>query len=172
MPASRSFSPLKTLVASACLALLSACAGVASIPPGTSTEQLLQQRGRATLDYPRPEGGQRFIWSGQPMGQFTWITDTDAQGKVLQHIQALTSERFNLLDHGEWDSNRVMYEFGPPAEISRVGLRGEHIVWSYRFKENGVWNSLMHVHFNHQGQLTKYYPGPDPLFDPRERFGF
>src|SRR5690606_24535211 len=118
------------------------------------------------------EGGKRFIWSGQPMGQFTWITDTDAKGIVIANFQALTSERFTQLDHGQWDTDRVMYEFGPPAEISRVGLRGEQTVWSYRFREQAVWNSLMHVHFDQQGKLTKYYPGPDPLWDPRERLGF
>ncbi|MFA7679270.1 MAG: hypothetical protein WCY07_03860 [Pigmentiphaga sp.] len=171
MPSLTRSSVLKTGLAGVFLSLLAACAGPSSIQLGTPVQQVLTQQGQATLDYPRPGGGQRFIWSGQPMGQFTWITDTDAQGLVIDNFQALTSERFTQLDHGEWDSNRVMFEFGPPAEISRVGLRGEHIVWSYRFREQGVWNSLMHVHFDHQGKLTKYYPGPDPLWDPRERLG-
>src|SRR5690606_26285604 len=130
MPSLTRSSVLKTGLAGVFLSLLAACAGPSSIQLGTPVQQVLTQQGQATLDYPRPGGGQRFIWSGQPMGQFTWITDTDAQGLVIDNFQALTSERFTQLDHGEWDSNRVMYEFGPPAEISRVGLRAEHIVWS------------------------------------------
>ena len=42
-------------------------------------------------------------------------------------------------------------------------------VWSYRYKEAGVWNSLMHVHFDGQGVVRHMLNGPDPMYEPRDR---
>ncbi|MPS29363.1 hypothetical protein [Pigmentiphaga sp.] len=152
-------------------ALLAACASPAGIQPGESGSAVTARLGRPTLERPLPGGGQRLIYSSQPMGQYAWITDVGPDGKVIGTTQALTSERFRMLDSGHWDTDRLLFEFGPPAEITRVGLRGEQIVWGYRFREDGVWNSLMYVYVTDKGVVTRYHPGPDPLMEPRFQLG-
>ncbi|MDX3907206.1 MAG: hypothetical protein QHC78_16070 [Pigmentiphaga sp.] len=151
--------------------LLGACASPAGIQPGEPASAVTERLGRPTLQRPLPNGGERLIYSSQPMGQYAWITDIGPDGKVIATTQALTSERFRMLDAGRWDTERLLFEFGPPAEITRVGLRGEQIVWGYRFREDGVWNSLMYVYVNDQGIVTRYHPGPDPLMEPRFQLG-
>lgn len=157
----------RTALMLAVAAVLGACASPANIQPGESSSAVISRLGQPTLQRPLPGGGERLIWSGQPMGQFVWISDTDASGRVVSTFQALTSERFQMLDKGRWDKDRLLFEFGPPAEINRVGLKGEHIVWNYRFREDGVWNSLMYVYTDANGIVTKHHPGPDPMFEPR-----
>ena len=39
----------------------------------------------------------------------------------------------------------------------------DYEVWSYRYKEAGVWNSLMSVHFDQQGVVRQMLNGPDPM---------
>ncbi|GAA4328189.1 lipoprotein [Pigmentiphaga soli] len=154
--------------AAAAALLLAACASPASIQPGEPLGSVTQRLGRPTLEMPRPDGGTRLIWSTQPMGQFVWVTDVDASGKTISNQQALTTENFDRIKIGEWDTERLRYEFGPPAEISRVGLRGEHLVWSYRYRQDGVWNSLMHIYISDSGKVERFHPGPDPLAEPRD----
>jgi hypothetical protein len=38
--------------------------------------------------------------------------------------------------------------------------------WSYRFKENGVWNTLMNVMFDESGIARQTINTPDPLYTP------
>ena len=61
----------------------------------------------------------------------------------------------------------MLCEFGPPAEQGGVGLPSSiQIVWSYRYKQNGVWDSLMHVYFGTDGErVTRFHPGPDPMYE-------
>ncbi|VCU69786.1 hypothetical protein PIGHUM_01851 [Pigmentiphaga humi] len=160
---------------SACMlglaALLAGCATPAGIQPGESASAAIARIGAPTLQRPLPDGGERLLWSTQPMGQFVWISDVGPDGKVVETFQALTSERFAMLDSGTWNTDRLLFEFGPPAEISRVGLHGENIVWDYRFREDGVWNSMMYVYVNEQGVVTRHHPGPDPLTELRFQMG-
>lgn len=164
-----------TLRRGACLlgmaALLTACASPAGITPGEPVSAVTARLGAPALQRPLPNGGERIIYTSQPMGQYAWITDVGPDGKVVATTQALTSERFRMLDSGRWDTDRLLFEFGPPAEISRVGLRGEHIVWAYRFREDGVWNSMMYVFVDDNGVVTRYHPGPDPVMEPRFQMG-
>jgi hypothetical protein len=42
-------------------------------------------------------------------------------------------------------------------------------VWSYPYKEAGVWDSIMSVHFDRNGILQRMQNGPDPRRDPDSR---
>lgn len=153
------------------LALLYGCASVQSVAPGTPLAQVEAQFGRPNYSCPLPDGGRRVIWSGQPFGQFAWGTNVDAQGRVGQVTPLLTDQHFQVLREGSWTPEQVLCEFGPPAEKSGVGLPSSiQIVWSYRYRQSGVWNSLMHVYFGTDGErVTRFHPGPDPMYD-RDRF--
>lgn len=153
-------------------ALLSGCASIKSIPPGTPFAQVQAEFGRPNYTCPLPDGGERVIWSGQPFGQFAWGTNVDAQGRVGEIQQLLTDQHFRVLDEGTWTAQQVLCEFGPPAETESVGMPSvRQVVWSYRYQQDGVWNSLMYVYMGRNGdQVTRHHPGPDPLYEPREGF--
>lgn len=154
----------------AILGLLTACASMTSIPPGTPVQQVQSQFGQARYTCTNKDGDERMIWSQQPYGQYAWGTNVTAAGTVVGILPVLTDEHFEILGSGTWTPDQVRCEFGPPAEIDTVGLpSSREIVWSYRYKQSHVWNSLMYVHFGVDGQaVTRFYPGPDPLYDPKD----
>lgn len=153
--------------AAAMLGLLTACANMASIPPGTPVQQVQAQFGQPSYTCTNKDGGQRMIWSQQPYGQFAWGTNVDTAGRTEGVLPVLTDEHFQVLATGAWTPDQVRCEFGPPAEVGAVGLPGSlQIVWSYRYRQDHVWNSLMYVYFGTDGlAVTRFHPGPDPLYD-------
>ncbi len=164
--------PLKLVLVTTLVALTAGCASITSVPPGTPAPQMISQFGAPTYQCPLETGGTRLIWSLQPFGQQAWATNTDAQGRIDGVKPVLTDAHFNVLREGVWTPEKLLCEFGPPAEKSAVGLPSvRQIVWSYRYQQDGVWNSLMHVYLGRDGsQVTRFHPGPDPMYE-RSRFG-
>jgi hypothetical protein len=116
----------------------------------------------------RTADGERLLYPTAPFGQSAYLVDVGRDGRVRGVSEALTDERFYRITKGEWTLAQVQQEFGPPAETSVQPLKHQQI-WSYRYRQQGVWNSLMHVHFDEAGIVQDYYPGPDPHFDPDAR---
>lgn len=160
---------IRTGLSAITLALLGACANMAKTPPGTPVSQVVAQFGQPTIACPLPDGGQRMIWSMQPLGQYAWGTNVDASGRTDKIVPVLTDQHFKVLSQGTWTPQQVLCEFGPPAEKDGVGLPSEiQIVWSYRYRQDGVWNSLMYVYFGQDGShVTRHHPGPDPMYEER-----
>lgn len=50
--------------------------------------------------------------------------------------------------------------YGPPDDTTYLHLRGLN-VWSYRYKESGVWDSMMHIMMDRQGVVRETMSGPD-----------
>lgn len=160
----------RVAVALAAAGLMSACANMSDTPPGASLQDVEARYGKADYSCPAGQGGQRLIWTQQPYGQYAWTAVADASGKIDRIVPALTDARFRALSTGSWTPEQVRCEFGPPAEVSLIGLPGaRQVVWSYRYKQDGAWNSLMYVYFGADGQrVTRHHAGPDPMFDPIE----
>lgn len=149
--------------------LLSACSSMQEIPPGTSLAEVQARYGAPTVDCPLPDGTHRLVWATAPMGQYAWSTVTTTDGRVGNVEQILTDAAFAQVQTGTWDRERLQCTFGPPAEVSTVGLPGsQQNVWSYRYRQSGAWNSLMHFYFSEDGRVVRMHPGPDPMFDPPE----
>ncbi|WP_233238452.1 hypothetical protein [Bordetella sp. LUAb4] len=152
----------------------------ARVPPGAPLTQVEAEYGRPnftcerTSPGPGPgrEGGQRVIWTQQPLGQYAWGANVGPDGRIDRVERLLTDEHFKLLSDGDWPADRVRCEFGPPAIIDQVGLPSvRQVVWSYRYRENDVWNSLMYVYMGRDGdRVTRHHPGPDPMYE-EDRFG-
>ncbi|HUH39938.1 MAG TPA: hypothetical protein VL024_03605 [Castellaniella sp.] len=153
---------------------LAGCANIAAVAPDTPLDQVQAQFGTPTLQCISRSGAQRVIWSQQPFGQYAWGSDLDAQRRVIQIEPVLTDAHFKVLASGVWSPDQVRCEFGPPAQIDSVGLPSvRQIVWNYRYRQDGVWNSLMFVFFGNDGQqVTKFHPGPDPMYLQDDRSGF
>ena len=156
---------LATLVA---MSALAGCAAIRQFPsPGDSTEQVIAKMGHPNAVY--PEGsGQEFEYTAQPMGEFCWMAHMGPDGRLLSFEQVLTGAKFATIPIGHANKADVLRTIGRPAEQSRVRLHN-YEVWSYRYKEAGAWNSLMHVHFDEQGVVRQMMNGPDPMFEVRDR---
>jgi hypothetical protein len=150
--------------------LLAGCASWAPQPkiiPGDSADSVRARLGNPTSVYPLP-GGQELEYATGPFGQKTWMVRLDANGKVTSAEQVLTAQTFAKIRTGEFRKDDVLRLIGRPAERSRVYLHN-YEVWSYRYKENDVWNSMMHVHFDEDGVVRMLMSGPDPMFSDERR---
>jgi hypothetical protein len=156
------------LAALACL--LSACAPLFRQPPpvGAPVGDVVAALGQPAASYPDPGGGQVLEYRGQPMGQFQHMARIGPDGRLLSFEQVLTSENFARVKIGQWTKDDILRNYGRPAEISRVAFHN-YEVWSYRYKEAGVWNSMMSVHFDQNGVVQQMLNGPDPMYDDRFR---
>jgi hypothetical protein len=163
--------PLLRITTVALLLALGACAGIIRQAPsiGDPVAVVQQKMGAPTGVY-RDGADQVFEYATGPMGQQTFMARIGADGRLGAYEQVLTSEKFATVKIDAATKDDVLRTFGRPAEKSRVAMR-DYEVWSYRYKESGVWNSLMHVHFDQQGVVRQMMNGPDPLYDPRDRQG-
>lgn len=113
---------LKTLLLAFAALCLSGCAvfPISSVKPGMSREEVIATMGPpgAVVDL-RP--GTRLQYSGQPGGQFAFMVDLDAAGRVGSVRQVLTEKDFERITPGKWTEADVLREFGRPALIGRVG---------------------------------------------------
>ena len=152
--------------------LLSGCAGMLREAPNPGDPQDVVQAklGAPTAVY-ADANGRTLEYATGPMGQNTWMARLGPDGRLQSYEQVLTSEKFATIKIDAATREEVLRTLGRPAERSQVAMR-DYEVWSYRYKEAGVWNSLMHVHFDAQGVVRQMMNGPDPMYEPRDRFGF
>jgi hypothetical protein len=158
------------LLAALSLSALSACSTMfrQPPPPGAPLAQVTAALGQPNAVYPEPDGGQVLEYRGQPMGQFQHMARIGPDGRLRSWEQVLTSENFAKVKIGQWTKDDILRNYGRPAEISRVAFHN-YEVWSYRYKEAGVWNSMMSVHFDERGVVQQMLNGPDPMYDDRFR---
>jgi len=149
---------------------LAGCTTMADLPPGSPFEQVQGRYGAPTVTCPLPDGSRRVVWSQQPFGQYAWGGMVDPAGRMGRIDPVLTDEHFRVLDQGTWTPEQVTCEFGPPAEVSQAGLPSvRQVIWAYRYKQDGVWNSLMYVYLGRNGdRVTRFHPGPDPMYEDRD----
>lgn len=166
---------MKTMIRFATLSaalLLAGCAGMLreAPAPGDPAEVVRAKLGAPTAVYD-DAGGRTLEYATGPMGQFTWMARLGPDGRLQSYEQVLTSEKFATIRIDQATREQVLHTLGRPAERSHVAMR-DYEVWSYRYKEAGVWNSLMHVHFDAAGVVRQMMNAPDPMYEPRDRFGF
>lgn len=157
------------ILATGAALMLGACTSMQDIPPGASLADVQARYGAPTIECPLPDGSRNMVWSTQPMGQYAWSTQTSPEGTVGVVEQILTDAAFRKVEVGSWDTAQLRCTFGPPADISTVGLPSvRQTVWSYRYRQSGAWNSLMHIYLSNDGIVQKMHPGPDPLYERPE----
>jgi hypothetical protein len=151
--------------------LLGGCALVREAPKvGDPADAVQAKLGRPTAVYPLDGGGQELEYATGPMGQFTWMARLGPDGRLASYEQVLTGEKFATIKVDKANKDEVLRTIGRPAERSRVAMHN-YEVWSYRYKEASVWNSMMHVHFDQDGIVRQMLNGPDPMFDWRDKGG-
>jgi hypothetical protein len=158
-------------ILTAILITLQGCANFAGPPiqAGASEADVIARLGAPTHRY--PDGKDQVLeYANGPWGQTTYIARIGADGRLASYQQVLTTEKFATIKVGEANKESVLRTIGAPSE--RVYLRLPQLeVWSYPYKENGAWDSVMHVHFDNAGIVRKMENGPDMRRDPDSRFG-
>ena len=150
------------LCATIALAGLASCASDPhQIAVGMSREEVLSRFGTPALDEP-DRGGERLVFATAPMGQFAFGVDLAGDGTVERVEQVLTLEGFGQIQVGSWSEQDILWHFGPPAIRHTLN---DHLVWDYRYRESGVYNSLFSVTFDHEGLVAATQNGPDWSFD-------
>ncbi|WP_426102638.1 hypothetical protein [Massilia sp. TSP1-1-2] len=157
-----------TLLAAA--GTLAGCAGMLRTPPaiGDSLAVVTAKFGQPTARYPAPSG-QVLEYATGPFGQATWMARMGPDGRLASFEQVLTGEIFATIKIGVATKADVLHTLGRPAERSYLALPDLE-VWSYRYKESGVWNSMMHVHFDRGGIVRMMQNGPDPMYEEKRLF--
>ncbi len=156
------------------LFLLSACALLqpVSLVPGESETEVVAKLGRPTARMPDGNGnGFVLEYNRNPWGQAIDMARFDENGRLISYEQVLTVEKFATIKPGIADKSFVLRTIGHPSETSWLS-RQELEVWTYPYKEQGAWNSLMHVHFDKNGIVRKMENGQDLRFDRDGKFGF
>jgi hypothetical protein len=149
------------------LGLVAGCGTISDFPPGTSIDQVQHKYGSPTVICPDADGEQRMVWSTQPAGRKAWATHVDVQGRVGIIEEVLTDEAFRRLDGSQWTQEQVRCEFGPPADVSQVGLgSARQLVWTYRYRQSGAWDAFMYIYFGYDGaHVRRFHPGFDFISD-------
>lgn len=81
-----------------------------------------------------------------------------------------TDAAFAAIAIGKDTQHTVRATFGPPDETTYLALRDLQ-VWSYRYRQQDVWYSMMHIHFDRNGIVRELQSGPDPERD-EHHFGW
>ena len=153
----------------AALAMLSML-GCAGVPPnvGEPISAVEAKLGKPTGVYSKP-GETRLEYATGPFGQFTYMATIGPDGRLTSYEQVLTGEKYATINVDQATKQDVLYTLGRPAETSYLS-RQKLEVWSYRYKESGVWNSMMHVHFDDGGIVRMMQNGPDMEREERRSF--
>lgn len=163
---------IKMLLSLSAALVLAACAAPfssAGFAPGTPREEVFARMGQPTRVVPLQDGGQRLQYTLQPAGQYAWMVDLDANGKVMNARQALTEGNFNRIVPGQWTGADVEREFGPPARIERVASWNGPVM-TYRWRDLQNADMFYWVYLDPQGIVRRAHPGMefrDRLFEGR-----
>ena len=144
--------------------ILSGCAQVSSVQPGTPVADVLKQYGSPDIICPSRDGGRRMVWTQQPQGETAYALHVSKQGIVGAPQQVLTEQSFSILGNGEvWTRERVHCEFGPPANITRDDWGDDRQwIWSYRYMRGQGDAEIMYVYLGNDGaRVTKFRSLPD-----------
>ena len=155
------------LLLAASLLWLSACAfhPFSAVTPGMSREEVIARMGRPSAIVPLKQGT-RLQYSGQPTGQFAFMVDLDAAGRVLSARQVLNARDFARIEPGKWTRDDVLREFGPPARVDRVASwQGD--VLTYRWYD--LQDLFYWVYLDGNQVVQKAHPGMEYVNAPNDR---
>lgn len=161
-------SPLPALFLFISVAL-AGCTTLFGPPPalGDTEEIVLTKRGTPTARY--QDGKDTLLEYRQgPSGQYTFMARIGPDGKLISFEQVLTVEKFASIQIDQASKQDVLNTVGQPTETAFFPLI-QMDVWSYRYKENDVWNSMMHIYFDGNSIVRRMENGRDPLYEPRDR---
>ena len=144
--------------------LASGCASFQKPYPGMPESELVNIRGEPNAEY--QDGDIRTLeWTAPATGQYTYMARIAPDGRMISDEQVLTVEKFHSLKPGISTKYDVLRTVGHPNRMESEYLPlADSDVWSYRYKESGVWDSMMSIHFDRKGVVKRLENGIDPLY--------
>ncbi len=144
--------------------LLSGCTSIKYPELGISETELVSIRGKPFHEM--QDGNVRILeWTASNSNQYTYMAKIGPDGKLLSYEQVLTVAKFSTLKPGISTKEDVLKTVGHPNLFESEYLPlVDSEVWTYRYKESGVWDSMMHIHFDHNGIVKRLENGLDPLY--------
>lgn len=168
----RPVSSLKNALVMVALLTMSACAGFGAPPVniGDTEAEVVAKLGAPTHRY-QLENGRVLEYARGPWGQETHMARIGPDGRLANYEQVLKREKFAELVIGKTTKQDVLRTIGAPSETSYLRLKDLE-VWSYPYKENDVWNSIMHVQFDRNGIVDSLVNTQDLRYDQDGLFPF
>lgn len=152
----------------ACLLLLSTlilggCVSGPPLMPGDTEQDVIAKRGVPAFRY--QDGNQIVLeYPGGYYGQYSYMARLGPDGRLMGYEQIKTVEKFATIKINQSTKLDVLKAVGHPSETSWLSLP-QLEVWSYRYRENDVWNSIMHIQFDQAGIVRRMENLRDPMFD-------
>lgn len=152
--------------------LLSGCATLFAPPPpaGTPVEAVIARYGQPAMIY--QVGKIKVLeWPTHEDSQYAFMAQVDAHGKLIWYGNVRTTEQFSKVIVNQFNKNDVLVTLGHPSETEYLTLKKQE-VWSYRFREEGMWDSIMHFYFNGNGIVCNMEKTQDTRFEENQAFSF
>jgi hypothetical protein len=150
------------------LLTIAALAGCAAHPDllrvGMTRDELDARFGKPSAERHDGDDDVR-IYTSAPLGQVASAAHIGPDGRVTAVEPLFNTEHFALIQVDRWSEADVLAHFGKPSEIS--GTRN-YLVWGYRYREAGEWNSMFSVMFDKAGIVRQTQNGPDEMYDPED----
>lgn len=137
---------------------------------GETEAEVVAKLGQPTARIP-DRNGYLLEYSRNPWGQAIDMARFGTDGRLISYEQVLTTEKFATIQLGISNKEDVLRIVGHPSETVFFP-RQQLEAWTYPYKEAGLWNSQMHIHFDHDGIVRKMENGQDLRFDRDSKFGF
>lgn len=160
----------RALVGLGLAALVAACASPFhgwDVQPGTPRQEVLARLGPPTRVVSMA-GGERLQYSQQPFGQFAWMVDLDASGRVVRARQVLNAADFQRIVPDRWTRTDVEREFGPPARVDGV-VSWHGPVLTYRWRDADRSDMFWWVYLDERGVVRRSHQGMEFVNAPNER---
>ena len=162
----QSTAMLRLLLCCAAVLLLSGCAGNPfrpySLEPGLARDAVIARLGPPGRVVPLATG-ERLQYSLQPFGQYAWMVDIDAAGRVMRSRQVLTAAEFYRIEPGKWTRADVEREFGRPAKIDSVSSWNGPIM-TYRWNDGS--DMFYWVYLDARDVVQRAHPGMEFINAP------
>ncbi len=157
-------SRILIVTAALSVSLLSGCASFQRPQPGISEAEVIALRGKPV--YEMQDGDIRLLeWPANNSNQYSYMAKIGQDGKLISFEQVLTVENFSALKPGISTKEDVLKKVGHPNRFESEYLPlVDSEVWTYRYKESGAWDSMMHIHFDRNGIVKRLENGLDPLY--------
>ncbi|MDI1272401.1 hypothetical protein [Polaromonas sp.] len=146
---------------------LSGCAlhPFSAVQPGMSQGEVVARVGTPGAVVAIPQGT-RLQYSGQPTGQFAFMVDLDASGRVSSVRQVLNARDFARIEPGKWTRDDVLREFGRPTLVDRVASWPGDIL-TYRWYD--LQDLFYWVYLDNNQVVQKAHPGMEFVNAPNDR---
>ena len=154
---------IRTMLLAAVPVFMTACAFLApaSLPLGTSIEDVRRDGPTPTGTYALPGGGRRLEFAQGSFGRQTFMLDFNAAGTLVSTQQVLTPANFDQIVPG-MSGDEVLMRLGRPANVFGVPWQRLH-VWNYRFFGGDC--QWFQVSVSDAGPVTEAAMGYDPACD-------